>query len=77
MGILPSAFMFPDQHILRVSLRKQNRKNTSCMIFINNIINQILVPGNQGSFQIFMLAPLPILHRIPLSIRSQTLQMLL
>ncbi|KHG07357.1 Para-aminobenzoate synthase component 1 [Gossypium arboreum] len=47
------------------------------MIFINNIINQILVPGNQGSFQIFMLAPLPILHRIPSSIKSRALQMLL
>ncbi|XP_052479348.1 uncharacterized protein LOC128034656 isoform X2 [Gossypium raimondii] len=69
--------MLPNQPILLTAFGDGDSEDTIRCTLIHQVINQLPIPGNQGSFQILMQSPFPTRHNIPSLTTSRTLQRLL
>ncbi|KAA3475475.1 calcium-dependent protein kinase 3-like isoform X1 [Gossypium australe] len=68
--------MFPNKCVHRSTIRDRDSKNSGSSNLINKAVDQLLISGSQGSFQMLTRSPLPTRHSIPSSIKSRALQML-
>ncbi|KAA3476643.1 calcium-dependent protein kinase 3-like isoform X1 [Gossypium australe] len=68
--------MFPNQYVLCSAISDRDSKDSVSSNLINKAVDQLPIPGSQGSFQMLTQSPLPTRHSIPSTIRSRALQML-